>query len=81
MRDIIIKATRIKTELLTLLVCFVVANLLNVYAILTYKTSFSELFTQLGYVFIFSVVLYLLWSLLRVIFYLIKKIFNNKKNK
>jgi cytochrome b len=73
MRDVIIKATRIKIELLTLLVCFVVANLLNVYAILTFKTSFSELFTQLGYVFIFSVVLYLLWSLLRVIFYLIKK--------
>jgi hypothetical protein len=72
MKDSIITAKRKKTELLTLLVCFIIANLLNVYAIIAYDTYFKELFTQLGYVLLVAIALYILWSLLRIIFYLIK---------
>lgn len=75
MKDIIITAKIIKTELLSFLVCFIIANLLNVYAIITYKTAFIELITQLGYIFLFSVALYILWSLLRIIFYFARKLF------
>jgi hypothetical protein len=77
MKDIVISSKRIRIELITLAICFVVANLLNLYAIIAYKTSFVELLTQLGYVFIFSLVLYIAWSLLRIIFYAIKKLINS----
>lgn len=40
MKDTLITAHRKKVELLTWLVCFVMANLLNLYAIIAYKTSF-----------------------------------------
>ncbi len=80
MKDIVISSKRIRIELITLAICFVVANLLNLYAIIAYQTSFVELLTQLGYVFIFSVVLYIVWSFLRAIFYLIKKLVKSKNN-
>jgi hypothetical protein len=80
MKDIVISSKRIRIELITLAICFVVANLLNLYAIIAYQTSFVELLTQLGYVFIFSVVLYIAWSFLRAIFYLIKKLVKSKNN-
>lgn len=80
MKDIVISSRRIRIELITLAICFVVANLLNLYAIIAYQTSFVELLTQLGYVFIFSVVLYIAWSFLRAIFYLIKKLVKSKNN-
>ncbi len=78
MRDIVISSKRIRTELFTLLICFIVANLLNLYAIISYSTPFVELLTQLGYVFIFSLVLYIVWSLLRIVFYAIKKLVKSK---
>ena len=80
MKDTLITAKQKKTELITLLACFILANLLNVYAIIAYDTYFKELFTQLGYVFIFSIGLYLLWTFLRIIYFLIKKLFKTKKS-
>jgi len=78
MKDSIITAKRKKTELISLLVCFIVVNLLNLYAIVAYDTYFKELFTQLGYVLISSIALYVFWSILRIVFYLIKKLLKQK---
>lgn len=50
MEDTIITAKRKKTELIMLLFCFLLANAGNLYAIITYHTSFIELLTSLGYV-------------------------------
>jgi hypothetical protein len=69
--DTVITAKRKKTEIITLLVCFIIANLLNLYAIIQYKTAFAELLTCLGYVAMATVALYVLWSLIRIIFYAI----------
>ena len=74
MKDSIITTKRKKTELITLLICFIVANLLNLYAIIAYNTKLGELFTQLGYVLFFTVALYVVWSVLRIVFYGVKKI-------
>lgn len=79
MKDIVITSKRIKTELFTFLACFVVANLLNVYAIIAYGTKFYELITMLGYVFLFSVALYIVWSFLRVVFCFVKRKIITKK--
>ena len=43
MKDTIITAKRKKTELIMLLFCFLLANAGNLYAIITYHTSFIEL--------------------------------------
>jgi hypothetical protein len=80
MKQIIIAPKRIKKELYSLLVCFIVANLLNIYAIITYQTAIAELLSMLGYVTVFAVVLYLLWTIIRIIFYLIRTILKSKKN-
>jgi cytochrome b len=72
MRDTSITVKRKKIEIITLIICFVVANLANLYAIVRYKTSFSELFTSLGYVVVATVVLYVIWTVIRFIFYAIR---------
>ena len=45
MKDTLITARRKKIELRTWLICFVIANACNLYAIIVYKTSFTELLT------------------------------------
>lgn len=81
MKDIVITARRIRTELITFLACFICANLLNLYAIIVYNTAYLELFTQVGYVLLFAIALYALWIFIRIIFYFGRKIFITKKQK
>ena len=74
MKDSIITAQRKRTELITLLVCFLIANVVNLCAIVAYSTRLVELVTQIGYVVLFSIALYLCWSVLRLIYYGIRKV-------
>jgi len=43
MKDTIVTARRKKIELITLLVCFVVSNLIHLYAIIAYHAPFTEM--------------------------------------
>jgi predicted membrane protein len=79
MNDITITPRRIIRELITFLVCFVIGFLVNLVAIVIYKSNFSELFTSLHYVLIFSIVIYLIWSLMRLLFSPIKYLIIPKK--
>lgn len=74
MKDTILTAQRKKTEIYTFLVCFIIANLIHVYAIIAYKASFMELLTSLFYVLAFTIALYIAWSAIRLGFYAIKKL-------
>ena len=58
MKDTIVTARRKKTELITLLICFVVSNLLHLYAIIAYHAPFTEMITSIFYIIIFTFVLY-----------------------
>lgn len=78
MKDIIISKARSKTELITLSVCFLIACVTNLGAIIYYKTPFIELITSLGYVVAFAVALYIAWSLIRVVGYAVKTVFLKK---
>jgi hypothetical protein len=80
MKDTLITVKRKKIELITLLVCFVVANALNLFAIILYKTSLLELWTCLGYIVAATVGLYVLWIIIRIIFHAIRKIFKRSKH-
>jgi len=67
MKDIIISAKRIKIELITILTCFIIAFFANLGAILYFKTPVIELITAIGFVVAASIVLYILWSIIRLI--------------
>jgi len=79
MKDIIITAQRKKTEIITFLICFLMANLANLYAIIRYDTSFLELFTSIGYVLITSILLYAFWTAIRIAIYAGKIALKKKK--
>lgn len=79
-KDTIITAGRQKTELLTLLVCFIIANLANLYAVISYNSPFVELITSLGYVAVATAGLYIAWTLLRLIVFGVMYLLRRKKN-
>jgi len=80
MKDITITAKRKKREVITWLACFLIANLANIYAIIVYdNTSFTEIFTSLGYVFIASLAIYVVWSMIRILSWGLKKTIKTKK--
>jgi len=58
MKEIVISVKRIKTELFSLLVCFLIGFVANIGAVIYYKTPASEIITSLPYVLVFMVVIY-----------------------
>lgn len=73
-----IPSRRIRTELISLLVCFLIALGLNVYAIAHYGSPLSELWTSILYVLMATVVLYAVWVLLRLLLFGIARLFGWK---
>jgi hypothetical protein len=67
MKDIVITPLRIKNELITLLAIFFIGVVINMLAIIIYKGRWNEMFTSLPYVLLFTLVVYLLWLLVRII--------------
>ena len=74
MKDIVISAKRIKRELLVALVCFLLAFLTNAGAVIAYAKPWYELFTQIGYVCIIALAIWIVLLVLRVLYLIIKKI-------
>ncbi|PRY98751.1 hypothetical protein [Marinilabilia salmonicolor] len=74
MKDIIITHRKLKRELFIWLVCLVAAIGLNVYSIIYYDTSWSELYTHLGYVVAISIVIYLILWIFRGLFLLVRNL-------
>ena len=73
-----VSSHRIRTELLSLLVCFLIAVGLNVYAIAHYGSPLSELWTSILYVLMATAVLYAVWIILRLLFFGIARLFGYK---
>lgn len=67
MKDITIYASRIKKEFITLLFCFLIGFIANVGAVIYYKSAAIEIITSIPYVLVFMFVIYSMWSLLRII--------------
>lgn len=80
MKDTILTARRKKIELITLLVCFIISNLVHIYAIIAYRASFMEMITSIFYILLFTFALYLFWGILRLLFYGVKALFNHSRN-
>jgi len=73
MEAIIISPQKVKKELLLALLSFILGNLLNVYAIAHYKTSWSELYQYLPLVLLLSGIIYLIILLVRAIIWKITR--------
>jgi hypothetical protein len=74
MKDTVITARAKKRELWILLACFVVANITNWVAIIRFSAPWYEVFTQIGYVVVTSLVIYALIAVLRIAFKVYKLI-------
>ncbi|SFE05898.1 hypothetical protein [Thermophagus xiamenensis] len=80
MKNIIITPRQIKRELIIWLLCLIIAIGLNVYAIIIYSTSWSELYSQAGYVVVLSFFLYVILWIFRGLFRLIRFPGRKKEN-
>jgi len=78
MKDITIKAGNIKRELWIFAVVFIFTFGLNIYSILHYKTSWSELYTHLYVVVLMSIFFYCVIAVLRLLIGMISKLFRKK---
>jgi hypothetical protein len=79
MKDIVIKAKRIKAELITFSVCLLVSFLGNIGAVIFYKSPAIEILSSLHYVLIFSLFLYVVLTIIRILIKLFRKSFRRKK--
>ena len=79
MNDITIKAKAIKRELWIFLGILIFSFALNIFAILHYKTSWSELYTHLHIVIMLSIVIYGIFAGARILYGLVSKMFNKKQ--
>ena len=75
MKDIVITSKSIKREIFVILGCFAAAFCLNLGAIIHYHHPAFELLSQIGYVVVISVVLYVLLMIVRIIIWVIRSIF------
>ena len=79
MKDIVLRQARIKRELLVLSICFVAAVLINVYAIATRGTEWSELLSQLHITLAVAVFLYLDLGVIRLVFFGIRRLVKSRR--
>ena len=80
MKDIVITGNTVRRELRILLGCFVFAVLFDLFSIIKYHRPFTEVFTTIGYEIVIALVVYLILALVRLIVFLLKRVFtkNNK---
>ena len=69
MKDIVVRSRVIRRELMLLGVMFLVAFLMNVYAIVVHQGQWSELLTQLHVVVLLTLFLYVLVLLIRLVYW------------
>ncbi len=75
MNDITIKGKRIKREFIILLICVLLAFGINIYSIITYQTSWVELWTYLPTTVLLGIMIYLLLAAVRSLVYIVRKVF------
>jgi len=77
-RDTMFTASAKRKELIIFLVCFLGAYILNVVGIVLHQSPAKELFTQLHVVFLIALVLYGFALCLRVLYYLVSRLWLRK---
>ena len=78
MKDRVFTVKRQIKELRILLLCLVFTFLLNIVAVILYKTSWIEIFTEIGYVVAVAIILYLIIFLIRLIIFSVKALLRRR---
>jgi len=78
MNDITIKAKTIKRELWIFLGIFIFTFGLNIFSIMHYKTSWSELYTHIHIVALMAIAFYFIISGVRILIGVLSKLFGKK---
>ena len=76
MKDTIISAAVKRRELYIWLACFVVANIVNWVAIIKFQSPWYEIFTQIGYIVVTSLLIYGLLLMTRIAWWIIRMLLN-----
>lgn len=79
MKDIIITVKRQRRELWCLLVSFIIANIVNIGAIIYYEAPATEIITSIFYVIALTIGIYIVWALLRLLYSFVKSAVRKKK--
>lgn len=74
MKDTVISAAVKRRELKILLGCFVVANIINWVAIIKFGTPWYEVFTQVGYMTVTTLLIYGLLLLVRIAYRILRRL-------
>jgi len=69
MKNIVIKVKWLKREAIIILICYLIANLLNVIAIAIYGTGWDEILAQQIIVLFITEWLYIISIVIRLLFY------------
>lgn len=78
MKDIIITRRQQQIEIASVIVCFIISFGVNVYAIISYHAPAIEMITSIFYVLAFTLVLYVLWVVIRLVIAGVKRLFKKK---
>lgn len=78
MKDIVISQKSVKRELWILLGCFVAAVIFDLVGIIKYGKPFYEVFQTIGYEVVIAAAIYAILAFIRIIVWLILKIFKKK---
>lgn len=68
-KDSVITAKQKKRELIVFLICLAGAFIFNIVGIIMFKTPAKEIFTQLHYVLLVGIVIYVITGILRLIWF------------
>lgn len=79
MKDIIITSRTIRRERNIYIVCFALSFVINIIAIIAYTRPWTEMFTQLGYVFVISVFIYFIIWIPRMCILGLYRLFQKRK--
>ena len=79
MKDIIIKGNRIVKELKYLLICYIIANLVNIFAIVKYNTDWMELLTWQRFIIFIAVIFYAFTVIIRLIAVALRQLLKKPK--
>lgn len=79
--NIHIPARRLRIEIWSLVVCFLIITALNIGAIITYHAPWTEIFTSIFYVITATILLYILWAIVRLVVFGTFRLFRAKHRK
>ncbi len=72
MKDIVISGRAVRREVFIALGCFILSFCINVGAVIAYSKPWTEVFSQIGYVVVISLVFYAVLMFFRIFIMIVK---------